>query len=401
MKILVINSGSSSLKFELINTDTKQSLAKGVCERIGISNQIFTYKNLVTNFKFEEKPEDMPTHNKAIEVVLKALQDKEYGVISTIDEVDAIGHRLVHGGEYFKDSVIIDDDVIAKCEELIELAPLHNPANIMGVKVMQELLPGKPNVAVFDTSFHQTMPDYAFTYPLPLEDYKELKVRKYGAHGTSHKYVSMQAIKELNNKKDSKLIICHLGNGASISAVKDGKVIDPSMGLTPLGRIMMGTRCGDLDPAIPLFLMQKRGLTVAETDNRLNKKSGFLGIFGESSDFRDIQKGMEEGKERAKLAYEMFCYRVRNFIGAYTIALGGLDAIVFTGGIGENAAKVREGVCKDLEFLGVELDYKKNKERISGTVEYSKPNSKVKVYKIETAEELMIALDTQRLVMGE
>lgn len=401
MKILVINSGSSSLKFELINTDTKQSLAKGVCERIGISNQIFTYKNLVTNFKFEEKPEDMPTHNKAIEVVLKALQDKEYGVISTIDEVDAIGHRLVHGGEYFKDSVIIDDDVIAKCEELIELAPLHNPANIMGVKVMQELLPGKPNVAVFDTSFHQTMPDYAFTYPLPLEDYKELKVRKYGAHGTSHKYVSMQAIKELNNKKDSKLIICHLGNGASISAVKDGKVIDTSMGLTPLGGIMMGTRCGDLDPAIPLFLMQKRGLTVAETDNRLNKKSGFLGIFGESSDFRDIQKGMEEGKERAKLAYEMFCYRVRNFIGAYTIALGGLDAIVFTGGIGENAAKVREGVCKDLEFLGVELDYEKNKERISGTVEYSKPNSKIKVYKIETAEELMIALDTQRLVMGE
>ena len=401
MKILVINSGSSSLKFELINTDTKQSLAKGVCERIGISNQIFTYKNLVTNFKFKEKPEDMPTHNKAIEVVLKALQDKEDGVISTIDEVDAIGHRLVHGGEYFKDSVIIDDDVIAKCEELIELAPLHNPANIMGVKVMQELLPGKPNVAVFDTSFHQTMPDYAFTYPLPLEDYKELKVRKYGAHGTSHKYVSMQAIKELNNKKDSKLIICHLGNGASISAVKDGKVIDTSMGLTPLGGIMMGTRCGDLDPAIPLFLMQKRGLTVAETDNRLNKKSGFLGIFGESSDFRDIQKGMEEGKERAKLAYEMFCYRVRNFIGAYTIALGGLDAIVFTGGIGENAAKVREGVCKDLEFLGVELDYEKNKERISGTVEYSKPNSKVKVYKIETAEELMIALDTQRLVMGE
>lgn len=401
MKILVINSGSSSLKFELINTDTKQSLAKGVCERIGISNQIFTYKNLVTNFKFEEKPEDMPTHNKAIEVVLKALQDKEYGVISTIDEVDAIGHRLVHGGEYFKDSVIIDDDVIAKCEELIELAPLHNPANIMGVKVMQELLPGKPNVAVFDTSFHQTMPDYAFTYPLPLEDYKELKVRKYGAHGTSHKYVSMQVIKELNNKKDSKLIICHLGNGASISAVKDGKVIDTSMGLTPLGGIMMGTRCGDLDPAIPLFLMQKRGLTIAETDNRLNKKSGFLGIFGESSDFRDIQKGMEEGKERAKLAYEMFCYRVRNFIGAYTIALGGLDAIVFTGGIGENAAKVREGVCKDLEFLGVELDYEKNKERISGTVEYSKPNSKVKVYKIETAEELMIALDTQRLVMGE
>lgn len=399
MKILVINSGSSSLKFELINTETRQSLAKGICERIGITNQIFTYKNLVTGFSTLDKPEDMPNHNKAIEVVLAALQDIEHGVVKTIDEIDAVGHRIVHGGEYFDDAVIVDDSVIAKCEELIELAPLHNPANVMGIKVMQSLLPGKPNVAVFDTSFHQTMPDYAYTYPIPLEDYKELKVRKYGAHGTSHKYVSMQAAKELNNP-NAKLIICHLGNGASISAVKDGKVIDTSMGLTPLGGIMMGTRCGDLDPAVPLFIMQKRGLDAKQMDHRLNKQSGFLGIFGESSDFRDIQKGMEDKKERAKLAYEMFCYRVRNFIGAYTLALGGLDAVVFTGGIGENAAKVREGVCKNLEFLGIELDYEKNNQRISGTVEYSKPNSKIKVFKIETAEELMIALDTERLVKG-
>ncbi|WP_068268343.1 acetate/propionate family kinase [Caviibacter abscessus] len=399
MKILVINSGSSSLKFELINTQTKQSLAKGICERIGIKDQIFTYKNLVSGFKIEEKPEDMPNHNKAIEVVLKALQYSEHGVLKTIDEVDAIGHRIVHGGEYFDDAVIVDDSVIAKCEELIELAPLHNPANVMGIKVMQELLPSKPNVAVFDTSFHQTMPDYAYTYPIPLEDYKDLKVRKYGAHGTSHKYVSMEAAKELNNP-NSKIIVCHLGNGASISAVKNGKVIDTSMGLTPLGGIMMGTRCGDLDPAVPLFIMQKRELDAKQMDHRLNKQSGFLGIFGESSDFRDIQKAMESGNKRAKLAYEMFCYRVRNFIGAYTMALEGVDAIVFTGGIGENAAKVREGVCKNLEFLGVELDYEKNNQRISGTVEYSKPNSKVKVYKIETAEELMIALDTERLVKG-
>ncbi|WP_277287355.1 acetate/propionate family kinase [Sneathia sanguinegens] len=396
MKILVINSGSSSLKFELINTDTQKTYAKGICERIGLSNQIFTYKNLVTGYKEIEKPISMPTHKVAIEVVIEKLQDKENGVIKSMEEVDAIGHRAVHGGEYFKDSALVTDDVIEKIESVSDLAPLHNPANIMGIKVLKALLPNKPQVVVFDTAFHQTMPDYAYRYPVPAEDYKELMIRKYGFHGTSHKFVS-QTVAKLLNKKDSKIIVCHLGNGASISAVKNGKVIDTSMGLTPLAGVMMGTRCGDIDPAVPLYLMQKRHMTAEEVDKRLNKQSGFLGIFGKSSDFRDIQDAMAKGDEDARLAYDMFCYRVRNYIGAYIVALGGVDAIAFTGGIGENAAKAREGICKNLEFLGIELDYEKNKERIQGSVDYSKPTSKVKIYKIETAEELMIAQDTARL----
>lgn len=397
MKILVINSGSSSLKFELIDTETKKTLAKGICERIGINNQIFTYKNKVTGYNEIEKPVPMQDHKVAIQVVLEKLQDKTNGVISSMDDVDAIGHRVVHGGEYFDDAVLVNDDVIKKIEELADLAPLHNPANLMGIKVIQKLLPNTPQVVVFDTAFHQTMPDYAYRYPVPEEDYTELKVRKYGFHGTSHKFVSGRA-SELLGKKDSKIIVCHLGNGASISAVKDGKVIDTSMGLTPLAGVMMGTRCGDIDPAVPLYIMQKRNLSASETDTRLNKKSGLLGIFGKSSDFRDVQDAMINGDKRAKLAYEMFCYRVRSYIGSYIVALGGVDAIAFTGGIGENAFRAREGICRGLEFLGIELDYEKNKEIISGDVEYSKPTSKVKIYKIETAEELMIANDAARLV---
>ena len=397
MKILVINSGSSSLKFELIDTETKKTLAKGICERIGINNQIFTYKNKVTGYNEIEKPVPMQDHKVAIQVVLEKLQDKTNGVISSMDDVDAIGHRVVHGGEYFDDAVLVNDDVIKKIEELADLAPLHNPANLMGIKVIQKLLPNTPQVVVFDTAFHQTMPDYAYRYPVPEEDYTELKVRKYGFHGTSHKFVSGRA-SELLGKKDSKIIVCHLGNGASISAVKDGKVIDTSMGLTPLAGVMMGTRCGDIDPAVPLYIMQKRNLSASETDTRLNKKSGLLGIFGKSSDFRDVQDSMINGDKRAKLAYEMFCYRVRSYIGSYIVALGGVDAIAFTGGIGENAFRAREGICRGLEFLGIELDYEKNKEMISGDVEYSKPTSKVKIYKIETAEELMIANDAARLV---
>ncbi|WP_288847753.1 acetate/propionate family kinase [uncultured Sneathia sp.] len=397
MKILVINSGSSSLKFELIDTETKKTLAKGICERIGINNQIFTYKNKVTGYNEIEKPVPMQDHKVAIQVVLEKLQDKTNGVISSMDDVDAIGHRVVHGGEYFDDAVLVNDDVIKKIEELADLAPLHNPANLMGIKVIQKLLPNTPQVVVFDTAFHQTMPDYAYRYPVPEEDYTELKVRKYGFHGTSHKFVSNRA-SELLGKKDSKIIVCHLGNGASISAVKNGKVIDTSMGLTPLAGVMMGTRCGDIDPAVPLYIMQKRNLSASETDTRLNKKSGLLGIFGKSSDFRDVQDAMINGDKRAKLAYEMFCYRVRSYIGSYIVALGGVDAIAFTGGIGENAFRAREGICRGLEFLGIELDYEKNKEMISGDVEYSKPTSKVKIYKIETAEELMIANDAARLV---
>ena len=395
MKVLVINSGSSSLKFELIDIEGNKTLAKGICERIGISEPIFTYKNLVDSYQVIERPEPLDNHKVAIDLVLHELTG-EHGVIQTVNEVEAVGHRVVHGGEYFDDSVLVDDEVIRKLEEISELAPLHNPANVMGIKVMRELLPGKPNVAVFDTAFHQTMEKAVYTYPLPLEDYEELKVRKYGFHGTSHKYVS-GVVADLLGKKDSKIIVCHLGNGASISAVKNGKVIDTSMGLTPLAGIMMGTRCGDIDPAAVLYVMQKRGLDIKEIDARMNKKSGFLGIFGKSSDFRDIQNGVKSGDERAKLAYDMWRYRIRSYIGSYIVALGGVDAIAVTGGIGENAAYAREGIFKGLEFLGIELDYEKNNERISGNVEYSKPESKVKIYKIETAEEMMIARDTYRL----
>ena len=396
MKVLVINSGSSSLKFEFIDMESKQTLAKGICERVGIQAPIFTYKNLVKDIKIDEKESKMDNHKMAIDLVLHTLTDSEYGVIASVDEIDAVGHRVVHGGEDFPDSVIVDGDVITKLEELSALAPLHNPANIMGIKVMQELLPGKKNIAVFDTAFHQTMEPKAYMYALPYADYEDFKVRKYGFHGTSHKYVSGVAAEVLGGG-DTKIIVCHLGNGASMSAVKNGKVVDTSMGLTPLQGLMMGTRCGDLDPAAVLYVMEKRGLDSAGMDKRMNKESGLLGITGNSSDFRDILAGIEAGDKRAKLAFEMFAYRVKSYIGAYSAAMGGLDAIAFTGGIGENALKVREEICKGLEYLGVDFDFEKNLIRTPGTVELTKPSSKVKVLKIETAEELMIANDTYRL----
>ncbi len=396
MKVLVINSGSSSLKFEFIDMESKQTLAKGICERVGIQAPIFTYKNLVKDIKIDEKESKMDNHKMAIDLVLHTLTDSEYGVIASVDEIEAVGHRVVHGGEDFPDSVIVDGDVITKLEELSALAPLHNPANIMGIKVMQELLPGKKNVAVFDTAFHQTMEPKAYMYALPYADYEDFKVRKYGFHGTSHKYVSGVAAEVLGGG-DTKIIVCHLGNGASMSAVKNGKVVDTSMGLTPLQGLMMGTRCGDLDPAAVLYVMEKRGLDSSGMDKRMNKESGLLGITGNSSDFRDILAGIEAGDKRAKLAFEMFAYRVKSYIGAYSAAMGGLDAIAFTGGIGENALKVREEICKGLEYLGVDFDFEKNLIRTPGTVELTKPSSKVKVLKIETAEELMIANDTYRL----
>ena len=396
MKVLVINSGSSSLKFEFIDMESKQTLAKGICERVGIQAPIFTYKNLVKNIKIDEKESQMDNHKMAIDLVLHTLTNSEYGVISTVEEIDAVGHRVVHGGEDFPDSIIVDEEVITKLEALSALAPLHNPANIMGIKVMQELLPGKKNIAVFDTAFHQTMEPKAYMYALPYADYEDFKVRKYGFHGTSHKYVSGVAA-EVIGGEETKIIVCHLGNGASMSAVKNGKVVDTSMGLTPLQGLMMGTRCGDLDPAAVLYVMEKRGLDAAGMDKRMNKESGLLGITGYSSDFRDIMKASKEGDERAKLAFEMFAYRVKSYIGAYSAAMGGVDAIAFTGGIGENADLVRAEICKGLEYLGVDFDFEKNAIRASGTVELTKPNSKVKVLKIETAEELMIANDTYRL----
>ena len=396
MKILVINSGSSSLKFELIDMINEKTISKGICERIGISDPIFTFKNLEKNTKIDARPEPMSDHKIAIDIVLKTLQDSEIGVISSVDEIDAIGHRVVHGGEYYSDSTLVDDEAVTRIEELCALAPLHNPANIMGIKVMRELLPNKKNVAVFDTAFHQTMEPKSFMYAFPYEDYTELKVRKYGFHGTSHKYVSEVARKMLG-KEESKVIVCHLGNGASLSAVKDGKVVDTSMGLTPLAGVMMGTRTGDVDPASAFYVMEKRGLTLKEIDTRMNKQSGILGIFGESSDFRDLEKAMDEGNERAKLAYEMFIHKIVSYIGAYTAVMNGVDAIAFTGGIGENATRVRKLVCKNFEYLGLDFDEEKNASRPKGNVELTKSDSKVKVYKIETAEELVIARDTYRL----
>ena len=396
MKVLVINSGSSSLKFEFIDMHTKETLAKGICERVGIQAPVFTYKNLVKDTKIDAKESAMEDHKKAIDLVLHTLTSADYGVISSVDEIDAVGHRVVHGGEDFPDSVIVNADVVTKLEALSALAPLHNPANIMGIKVMQELLPGKKNIAVFDTAFHQTMEPKAYMYALPYADYEDFKVRKYGFHGTSHKYVSGVAA-EVVGGTETKIIVCHLGNGASMSAVKNGKVVDTSMGLTPLQGLMMGTRCGDLDPAAVLYVMDKRGLDSAGMDKRMNKESGLQGITGYSSDFRDIMKASKEGNVRAKLAFEMFAYRVKSYIGAYSAAMGGVDAIAFTGGIGENADLVREEICKGLEYLGVDFDFEKNAVRTPGTVELTKPNSKVKVLKIETAEELMIANDTYRL----
>ena len=396
MKVLVINSGSSSLKFEFIDMESKETLAKGICERVGIQAPVFTYKNLVKDIKIDAKESKMDDHKMAIDLVLHTLTNSEYGVISTVEEIDAVGHRVVHGGEDFPDSIVVDEEVITKLEALSALAPLHNPANIMGIKVMQELLPGKKNIAVFDTAFHQTMEPKAYMYALPYADYEDFKVRKYGFHGTSHKYVSGVAA-EVIGGEETKIIVCHLGNGASMSAVKNGKVVDTSMGLTPLQGLMMGTRCGDLDPAAVLYVMEKRGLDAAGMDKRMNKESGLLGITGYSSDFRDIMKASKEGDKRAKLAFEMFAYRVKSYIGAYSAAMGGVDAIAFTGGIGENAFEVREEICKGLEYLGVDFDFEKNAVRASGTVELTKPNSKVKVLKIETAEELMIANDTYRL----
>jgi len=375
MKILVINCGSSSLKYQLINPETEEVFAKGLCERIGIDGSKMEYE--VPAKDFEKKLEaPMPSHKEALELVMSHLTDKEIGVIASVDEVDALGHRVVHGGEEFAQSVLINDEVLKAIEANNDLAPLHNPANLMGIRTCMELMPGKKNVAVFDTAFHQTMKPEAFIYPLPYEDYKELKVRKYGFHGTSHLYVSGIMREIMGNPEHSKIIVCHLGNGASITAVKDGKSIDTSMGLTPLQGLMMGTRCGDIDPAAVLFVKNKRGLTDAQMDDRMNKKSGILGLFGKSSDCRDMENAVK---------------------GAYAAVMGGVDAICFTGGIGENSSMTRERALEGLEFLGVDLDKEINSVRKKGNVKLSKDSSKVLVYKIPTNEELVIARDTFRL----
>jgi acetate kinase len=396
MKILVINAGSSSLKYQLMDSVSHEVLAKGLCERIGIDGRL-THKVPAKDLKKEfEIP--MPTHSEAIQSVLDALVSPEHGVISSVAEIDAVGHRVVHGGESFAQSVLITDDVMKTIENCIPLAPLHNPANITGIRACQKVMPGVPMVAVFDTAFHQTMPENAYLYALPYEYYEKDKVRRYGFHGTSHRYVSARAADMLGKPiQDLKIITCHLGNGSSVTAVDHGKSVDTSMGFTPLAGLPMGTRAGDLDAGILEYLMTKYDMDIKTMVNILNKKSGVLGISGVSSDFRDLASAAEEGNHRAHLALESFQYNVKKLVGAYAAAMGGVDAIVFTAGVGENDAATRMAIASGLEFMSVKMDEDANNIRGKEAV-ISAVDSKVKVLLIPTDEELMIAMDTAEIV---
>ncbi|MBQ1311623.1 MAG: acetate kinase [Blautia sp.] len=396
MKVLVINCGSSSLKYQLIDSDTENVLAKGLCERIGIDGRL-VYQKAGLDKEITEAP--MPTHKEAIQMVLDALTNEKTGAIKSLSEVEAIGHRVVHGGEKFASSTLINDDVIKAVEECNELAPLHNPANLIGIRVCAELMPGVPQVAVFDTAFHQTMPPKAFLYGLPLKYYKDYKVRRYGFHGTSHSFVSKRAVEFLGLDKDnSKVIVCHLGNGSSISAVVNGKCIDTTMGLTPLEGMIMGTRSGNIDPAIMEYVAKKENLDIKGIMNVLNKKSGLFGLSGDlSSDLRDLESAAGEGNENAKHALEVLAYDVAKFVGGYVAAMNGVDAIVFTAGIGENSGTVRKMVVQYFGYLGITLDEEANNTRGEEIV-ISTPDSKVKVAVIPTNEELAICRDTVALV---
>ena len=395
MNILVINCGSSSLKYQLINSETEGVLAKGLCERIGIDGML-TYQP--EGGEKEKSEIAMPTHTEAINAVLAALTNEKSGVIKSLSEVGAVGHRVVHGGEKFTSSCLINDESMKAIEECNDLAPLHNPANLIGIRACQELMPGVPMVAVFDTAFHQTMPDVAYTYGIPYEYYEKYKVRRYGFHGTSHSYVSKRTAEIVGKPYDQmKIIVCHLGNGASISAVNCGKSVDTSMGLTPLEGLVMGTRSGDLDPAIIDFVGKKEGLSLDEMNEVLNKKSGMLGISGVSSDGRDLEAAAETGNKRAQLTLDVFDYRVIKYIGAYAAAMNGVDAIAFTAGIGENNIKMRKDVCSSLTYLGVKLDEEKNNVRGEERI-ISADDSKVQVLLVPTNEELAIARETLALV---
>ena len=396
MKVLVINAGSSSLKYQLLDTDSQNVLAKGLCERIGIDGK-FTYK-APGKETIDAKDVAMPTHSEAIQAVLDALVDPANGVVGSMKEIEAVGHRVVHGGETFACSVKIDDKVMAALEECIPLAPLHNPANITGIKACTAVMgPDVPQVAVFDTAFHQTMPPVAYTYALPYEYYEQDKVRRYGFHGTSHKYVTQRAADMLGKPITSlKLISCHLGNGSSIAAVKGGKSVDTSMGFTPLAGLPMGTRSGDLDAGILEYLMNKHGYDIKEMLNVLNKQSGVQGVSGVSSDFRDLSAAAGQGNTRAALALDMFAYSVKKYIGSYAAAMGGVDAIIFTAGVGENDSACRMAIASGLEFMGVKMDPDANNVRGKEAI-ISAIDSKVKVLLIPTNEELMIALDTAAL----
>ncbi len=396
MKILVLNCGSSSVKYKLIDSADKKVLAEGGVEKIGLPDSFLKFK--LADGSKETIEVSMPDHKEAVKQVLKVLTDPEKGVIKSFDEIGAVGHRVVHGMEYFNKSVIITPEVIEKVKECYPVAPLHNPANVTGIEAVTEILPDVPQVGVFDTAFHQTMPAKAYMYALPYEDYEKYGIRRYGFHGTSHRYVSRRACEFLGLPYDKQRIItCHIGNGASIAAIKNGKCVDTSMGLTPTEGLMMGTRVGDIDPGALVYLMERRGLNAEQLQKVINKESGVLGVSGISNDMRDIEAGIAAGNERAKLAMDMYEYRILKYIGAYTAALGGVDIIVFTGGVGENQIGTRENICRHLEFMGVTFNAEANKVR-GEEIEISGKDSKVHVVVIPTDEEMMIAEDTAALV---
>lgn len=397
MKILVVNAGSSSLKYQVFDMENEKVIAKGNCEKIGIKGSFIKYKANGTEKVFEG---DLNNHTEALNKVLDALVNSEYGVVKSLDEIDAVGHRVLHGGEVFTDSVIITAENMKQIEELIPLGPLHMPANIMGIKACQEIFGNKPQVAVFDTAFHSRMPKCAYLYGLPYEAYTDWKIRRYGFHGTSHRYVSGECARLLGKDiKDLKIITCHLGNGSSISAVNGGISVDTSMGLTPLAGVLMGTRCGDIDPSILEAIQDRTGWTLKEITNYLNKKSGIFGLNGVSSDMRDNEEEIKKGNKRAELVYEILSYQIKKYIGSYAFAMGGVDAIVFTGGVGENDAIIREKCLEGLEFVGISLNKDKNMNMPRGTVEeIESQSSKVKIFRIPTDEELVIARDAKYLV---
>lgn len=398
MKILIVNAGSSSLKYQMIDMLTEQTLAKGLAERIGTPGSRLTQRVDADKYVIDA---EMPTHVDAIRFMLQALTDKDHGVLSSMDEIDAVGHRVLHGGEKFTASVIINEEVMEAIKANIPLGPLHNPANLMGIKACKEVMPDTPMVAVFDTAFHQTMPPKAFLYGLPYEYYERLSVRRYGFHGTSHHFITKRYF-EITGKKPegTKLVICHLGNGSSLSAVKDGKVVDTSMGLTPLDGFIMGTRCGGIDPSVVTYVMEKEGFTPERMSNLMNKESGFLGVSGVSNDCRDLQTAAAEGNQRAQLALDMFTYQIKKIAGGYAAAMGGIDAIIFTGGIGENSSSIRAEICSDMEFLGLSIGQELNKNASRKECRFSTADSRVEAWVIPTNEEIMIARDTVEKVFG-
>ena len=397
MLVFILNAGSSSLKYQLMNPVIKKVFAQGICERIGIDGVL---KHEFGEGKEFKKEISMPTHKEAIEAVLSTLTVGEGKVIDSINDIEAIGHRAVHGGEEFSGSVLVTEKVIETMKKLIPLAPLHNPANILGMEICQQLMPGKPNVAVFDTAFHQTMPDYAYMYALPYDQYAKHGIRKYGFHGTSHFFVSNEARQMLDKKHNTRIIVCHLGNGSSVSAVLNGKCIDTSMGLTPVQGLMMGTRAGDVGAGALQYMMSQEGLTINEALDVMNKKSGILGISGKSSDLREVLAGMEAGEDRCRLAVDMVAYNIKKYVGAYVAALDGVDALCFTGGIGENAALIREKVCAGLDSMGLVLDPVKNNKRSREARDISTNASASRIYVIPTNEEYVIANDTYKVVTG-